>query len=221
MKATSRYYLISKHPDWEEKDRCWSLILQTNGFKMIAKASHDGFARPKQTETIQLPERYGSPYNEMGAYRHIAAAFDVTDDTMRFYADGAFVGTHQFEPGTVGKLDCTNGPKSYIGFGHRQPSSSSYVGEVADFRMYIGQALSVAEIYKQATAPGSLRSCSLPTEGEDSASFKDKQNRGCEWYQAHLEESPRICDSASVQAACPIACGLLFSVNAQPGLEPC
>ena len=58
--------------------------------------------------------------------RHIAVVFDATDDTMRFFADGVPVSSYSFEAGAVGKLDCTNDELTYIGFGHRQPRSSSH-----------------------------------------------------------------------------------------------
>lgn len=80
--------------------------------------------------------------------------------------------------------------------------------EVADFRMYVGQALNSTEIRQLAFAPQSPRSCVRIDEGLDSARFKDVHGRGCEWYEERRKSQLNICATKSVQVACPLACGL-------------
>ena len=156
-------------------------MLEAGGVKYYGGATVDGYTRLAKTSTLSLPSNAGFGYSNMPSFRHIAVAFDVVDDSMRFYADGILADTHLFEPGAVAKLDCTNTDKTYVALGHRQPMSSGYQGEIADLRMYVGQALSATEVHSLAYAAGSLRACRSAQEGEDSSSFRDAQNRGCEW----------------------------------------
>lgn len=110
--------------------------------------------------------------------------FDASTNSLRAYVDGTLVADNPFlEADTVGRLDCGVTADTYIGFLHRPPGGLPYYGEIQDFRMYVGTALTSAEIKGLSEGEGSIttRECSLSTEGQD-ANYKDMNGEapGCE-----------------------------------------
>ena len=97
--------------------------------------------------------------------------------------DGVLFGAKAYPDANLTDLDCETG-ETYIGLGHRAPGVFPIEATVADFRMYVGPALTDADVLALAFAPGteSFRACELPLAGADSA-FTDAKGHPCAWYQ--------------------------------------
>jgi len=203
-------YILSKHPNYGEPAHCWSFRLEFNGISTFGGAQLDGFITPQRT--IRLPGNKPL-FHHMSGFRHVAMVFDAVNDILRGYIDGVLIGQVAFEPGEVGQLDCANGPRTYYGLGHRAPGSGPFLGEIADMRMYVGQALTGSEIQSIENAGDeTVRSCLSQSEAartSDSATFQDEYSRNCEWYRAMRMYIPGICAATTVQAECPNACGMI------------
>lgn len=211
VRADESGYMITKSPDYDATPRCWTFHLEQNGLATIGGATVDGFIAPYNT--LYLPSNAGFTFKDMAGLRHVAMVFDVASNSLRAYVDGASLGESFFdEPDTVAQLDCPSGNRTYVGIGHRAPGGAPFSGDIADVRMYVGQALGDAEIRQLAFAPGAPRSCSTDDEGADSALFLDIHGRDCAWYQYErlLRGVTNICSAPEVQRACPVACGLLY-----------
>ena len=206
VKAEASGYMITKSSDYSQAARCWTFHLEKNGLANIGGATVDGFTSP--FKTVYLPDDAGFTFTGMDGFRHVALVFDALNDALTGYVDGASIGTAYFESGEVGKLDCVNGEKTYIGIGHRAPGGGPFVGEIADVRMYANQALSASEIGQIAFEEGAPRSCATSTEGADNADFVDEHGRGCMWYESERMHVPSICKTEDVRENCKLACGL-------------
>jgi len=207
VRTQSSGYLIAKSPSKDASPRCWTFHQERNGLASIGGATVDGYQHPYST--VLLPTAQTFAFEAMTGFRHIAQVFDAADNSLRAYIDGEFIGESPFPaPDDVARLDCDNGPETYIGLGHRSPGGGANDGEVEDMRMYVGAALSSEEIRQLAFAAGTSRICATPSEPGDSATFRDERGHGCSWYQALQEQHGVVCSAQTVRAACSVACGL-------------
>ena len=67
--------------------------------------------------------------------------------------DGVLFGAKAYPDANLTDLDCETG-ETYIGLGHRAPGVFPIEATVADFRMYVGPALTDADVQALAFAPG-------------------------------------------------------------------
>jgi hypothetical protein len=125
-------------------------------------------------------------------------------------ATGPFVGS-------VASTDC---PERRVGFGRGFPSWK-YGLEVGvyDLRMYVGSALSAAEVLKLASQRGVLAPNETCVAEAGTPKFdtewKDAMGRSCEWYHFHRAFAPTICSLKEPATFCPMAC-----ISEQPCFQP-
>ena len=213
VRATEPGYIVSKHRAFEKK-RCWTVMLDRNGFEVSGGASATVEGR-----TVKIPStsimRSSDSHNlqndffvGMKALRHFAVVFDAQNNSLRAYLDGVFFGEAiMAEDGLVAAMDCAVGDDTYIALGHRAPYKREAIMDIADLRMYVGHALTAEEIYV-AAFQSVKRSCMRPNEGYD-RTFEDAMGNDCAWYEnRRAEDSAQICSAKDVRQACPVACGI-------------
>ena len=209
-------YVLSKHPT-VAKPRCWTFRLEgasirSNGGATVTLPSGETAIAP--TVALSLPRELlaqegPAPFVEMKALRHITLVFDATANAIRGYLDGELFDEVTLSVnGMVAALDCPIDAEGYIAMGHRAPASRTTTMDIQDLRMYVGVALTAAEIRAVANSDSSEapRECTLKHEGYD-AVFGDHRGHPCSWYESQVAKGDDVCRSSEVQALCPVACG--------------
>jgi len=202
------YFLYARN----NKELCWSLWVQPNGiyFESGGKNSYPrNFLLAEHTLTATQ------------SWRHVTFALDADDDSLTYYLDGRPAWKGPWST-SVSSTDCPAATSQQVAFGHQYPEWT-YGLEVGvyDLRMYVGPALSPADILKLAQVPVALASLDTCTDslgvnsGIADKLWKDALGRGCEWYQIHKKYAPSICELQQPWQSCPVAC-----MSKQPCFHP-
>jgi len=144
-------------------------------------------------------------------WRHIAIVLDPADDNVSFFLDGQ-LGWKGPWGSKVAEADC---PARKLAFGRRKRWDMGLEVGVYDARMYVGVALSRADVKRIATATATdgvtISMTDRCLDEVSSANIFDKKwtdehNRGCEWYHTNRQEASSICTLRDPAHYCPVAC---------------
>ncbi len=226
----ARATIFARYPEGTSKRRAGSWFLQLDADPkgtLVCVGQIPASESVAYWKCVTPPVRLNAMYRF--SQRHLAMVLNHQQDTIQFYVDGDLVGTllagdsdgfpwiRDSLGSGVGRLDCKmNGTKGYTALGHRvaEGGEKPYRGAVQDWRYYVGQALTASEIKAIATKSvdkkgKKLRSCSFPTEGQDSV-YKDIFGHSCSWYQKRVKKHPELCLLEFVRQACPVSCACLY-----------
>jgi hypothetical protein len=163
------------------------------------------------------PKAYGPLLDidkgEESPLRHFVFTFDAIENKVCSYQDGSEMACVDWA--SVADSDQPVKPAHYIGLGHRGPGALDYVGDLQQFRIYNGTALTASEVRTVAFESRDpitndfLRECMVPSDLiADSGSWQDLYGHDCAWYENQRTVLSSICASTVVREQCKIACGL-------------
>jgi len=209
--AGSSTYLISKHPSSAKSPRCWSFNLASSRVGLYAGAKLQGL--DTDDGLVYFAEGVGEEFGLVNGplLRHVVLVMDAELGQVRAYMDGQRIGAVDYDTEMAKVLDCPN-DGAYVAMLHRAPESHDYVGDMQQFHLFPGVALSdaqVAAIHAGSTDPTTgkpIRECSFSDEGLDT-SFRDLMGHNCAWFDEARQSNPAVCVAQELKAQCPVACG--------------
>ena len=190
------YFLYAK----VSEGLCWSLWLEPTGIFFENKHGKHQYPRDILAEEYSL--------TATNSWRHITFVLDDTDDTLAYYVDGRMAWRGPWG-GSVRTADC---PGRAVAFGRQFPTwTHGLEVSVFDLRMYVGSALSPADVLtlaSLATGPPALLPHETCTESPSVAdkAWLDAMGRGCEWYYFNSKHVPGMCRLQNPAKFCPVAC---------------
>jgi len=174
------------------------------------------FQNPMSESTkFRSSDRFLTQHEHLNAasepkWRHLAFVLDASDQTVSFYVDG-YLGWSAEWGSRVEFADCAG---RELTFGRSFPGWKNGIEvEIYDLKMFVGAALSAADVLLLAKTPGAiLQSEDLCVDTYSAATtpidslWQDDHGRDCRWYASQRHEAPSICTQEGPKCKCPVAC---------------
>mmetsp|Transcript_21274 Transcript_21274/g.46660 ORF Transcript_21274/g.46660 Transcript_21274/m.46660 type:complete len:1658 (-) Transcript_21274:219-5192(-) len=210
-------------------EQCWSFWYERDGVFAVRRFLNGLPGGTSRTAPIQDPRTHPS----LEFWRHLAIVLDNTTDTWSAYLDGEEVlemeGGNMVAGRQVGMMDCDavgedSDPLVYLGYNPLEDMVKEQMTEdafFADFRMYVGPALTRDDIHDIAFAPAEadniMQECTEVNEDGiadhldqvDDPMWHDEYGHTCMWYATHKGEFPSLCSHAGASQMCKNTCASL------------
>lgn len=160
--------------------RCWSFNLAARRVAMYAGASVDG--AEIEHAIVYFPDDVKRELDLINGalLRHIVFVLDAESHMVRAYMDGRRIAAVEYRHSDqiTACEEMVNGTDYYIAFLHRAPRSHDYSGDIQQFRLYAGTALTDEQVKSRSIQPATLNP--RPSTSQPSSSHSQPVSLNCE-----------------------------------------